>query len=175
MQDDVTDGAAHLVKTGQVDPSRICIAGASYGGYAALAGAAFTPDVYACAISINGVSDLPKMLAMEERRHGHESDQIAYWRDHIGAPIDPLVISRSPARAAQNVRAPVLLLHGAQDTVVPILQSEVMDRALTEAGKPHKFVRLDGEDHWLSHSSTRERILTEIEQFLAAHLSAKGP
>jgi dipeptidyl aminopeptidase/acylaminoacyl peptidase len=158
MQDDVTDGAAHLVSTGRADPKRICIMGASYGGYSALAGAAFTPDLYACAISINGVSDLPKMLAIEERRHGDESDTNAYWRDHIGAPSDPLVIDRSPARAAANVRAPILLLHGAQDTVVPILQSEVMDKALAEAGKPHKFVKLEGEDHWLSRSSTRQKV-----------------
>jgi dipeptidyl aminopeptidase/acylaminoacyl peptidase len=157
-QDDVTDGAAHLVSTGRADPKRICIMGASYGGYSALAGAAFTPDLYACAISINGVSDLPKMLAIEERRHGDESDTNAYWRDHIGAPSDPLVIDRSPARAAANVRAPILLLHGAQDTVVPILQSEVMDKALAEAGKPHKFVKLEGEDHWLSRSSTRQKV-----------------
>jgi dipeptidyl aminopeptidase/acylaminoacyl peptidase len=170
MQDDVTDGAAHLVSTGQVDPKRICIMGASYGGYSALAGATFTPDLYACAISINGVSDLPKMLAMEQRRHGDESDTNAYWRDHIGAPSDPLVINRSPARAAANVRAPILLLHGVQDTVVPILQSELMDRALTEARKPHAFVRLDGEDHWLSRSSTRQKVLAEIERFLGTHL-----
>ena len=63
------------------------------------------------------------------------------------------------------MRVPILLLHGSQDTVVPILQSEVMDQALTEAGKPHKFVRLDGEDHWLSHPSTRERILTRSSNF----------
>ena len=175
MQDDVTDGSTHLVKTGQVDPRRIGIVGASYGGYAALAGVAYTPDLYACAISINGVSDLPKMLATEERRHGSKSDSIAYWRDHIGAPTDPQVIARSPARAAANIRAPVLLLHGTQDTVVPILQSEVMDSALTAAGKQHKFVRLDGEDHWLSRASTREQVLTEVESFLAANLKLQTP
>jgi dipeptidyl aminopeptidase/acylaminoacyl peptidase len=172
MQDDVTDGAAHLVSIGQVNPKRVCIMGASYGGYSALAGATFSPDLYACAISINGVSDLPKMLATEERRYGEQSDRIAYWRDHIGAPSDPQLISRSPARVAANVRAPILLLHGAQDTVVPILQSELMDRALTEAGKPHKFVRLDGEDHWLSRANTLQKILSEVEQFLAVHLRA---
>jgi dipeptidyl aminopeptidase/acylaminoacyl peptidase len=175
MQDDVTDGSAYLVKTGAVDPRRICIVGASYGGYSALAGAAFTPDLYACAISINGVSDLPKVLADRERRYGSQSDLVDSWREHIGAPTDPQVIARSPARAAANVRAPVLLLHGTQDTVVPILQSEVMDSALTAAGKPHKFVRLDGEDHWLSRASTREQVLTEVERFLATNLKPQSP
>jgi dipeptidyl aminopeptidase/acylaminoacyl peptidase len=175
MQNDVTDGATHLVETGQVDPRRICIVGASYGGYAALAGAAFTPDLYACAISINGVSDLPTMLGESSRRFGDDSDELSYWRDHIGAPTDPLVIARSPARAAGNVRAPVLLLHAVQDTVVPILQSELMQRALTDAGKPHQFVRLDGEDHWLSRPATRRQVVTEVGQFLATHLKPASP
>jgi dipeptidyl aminopeptidase/acylaminoacyl peptidase len=115
------------------------------------------------------------MLAATERRHGSRSDVIAYWHDHIGAPTDPQVIARSPARAAANVRAPVLLLHGTQDTVVPILQSEVMDAALTAAGKPRKFVRLDGEDHWLSRASTREQVLIEVERFLATNLKPASP
>jgi dipeptidyl aminopeptidase/acylaminoacyl peptidase len=62
MQDDVTDGVKAMIKNGLADPARICIAGASYGGYAALAGAAFTPEMYACAISVNGISDLPALL-----------------------------------------------------------------------------------------------------------------
>ena len=67
MQDDVTDGVKALIAQGIADPKRVCIVGASYGGYAALAGAAFTPDLYACAVSVAGVSDLPEMLAWKEK------------------------------------------------------------------------------------------------------------
>jgi dipeptidyl aminopeptidase/acylaminoacyl peptidase len=170
MQDDVTDGVAAMISRGVADPARICIAGASYGGYAALAGAAFTPDLYACAVSVNGVSDLPAMLGHSKRQGGSQSDQLAYWQDHIGLPHDANVINRSPARAADNVKAPILLLHGADDTVVPVSQSKTMERALTAAGKTYTFVELPGEDHWLSRGATRARVLREMETFLARHL-----
>jgi dipeptidyl aminopeptidase/acylaminoacyl peptidase len=170
MQDDVTDGVRHLVATGLADPTRVCIVGASYGGYAALAGAAFTPQLYACAISVNGVSDLPIMLAEVARTEGRQSDALAYWKDHIGAATDAKVAQRSPARAADAVRAPVLLLHGTEDTVVPAAQSRTMAKALAAAGKAHRLVMLPGEDHWLSSGTMRTRVLEEVERFLAQHL-----
>ena len=170
MQDDVSDGVRHLIANGTANPARICIVGASYGGYAALAGAAFTPDLYACAVSIAGVSDLPAMIGSTKKNYGSESDSVAYWSDHIGLATDPNTIAKSPARSAATLRAPVLLLHGADDTVVPIQQSRTMERALKEAGKPVTFVTLDGEDHWLSRSATRTRVLQELETFLAQHL-----
>lgn len=171
MQDDVTDGVRAMVEQGIADPKRVCIAGMSYGGYAALAGAAFTPELYACAISVSGVSDLPNMLGFERRMGGAESDRVAYWKEHIGPANDPDVIGRSPARAARRVRAPVLLMHGVDDTVVPIAQSRAMMNALG-GGAPHELVELSGEDHWLSRSATRVRVLTEMERFLAKHVPA---
>ncbi len=171
MQDDLSDGVRHLVATGVADPRRVCIAGASYGGYAALAGAAFTPDLYACAASVNGVSDLPTMIGDLLRGGAESSDAVAYWKDHIGPPTDPRVAARSPARAASSVRAPVLLLHGAHDSVVPPSQSQLMAKALATAGKPYRFVELPGEDHWLSSGTMRTRALEELESFLAQHLA----
>jgi len=175
MQDDVTDGVKALITLGIVDPKRICIVGASYGGYAALAGAAFTPELYACAVSVAGVSDLPEMLAYGEKMAGEDSDTVYYWRDSIGNRDDPKVAQKSPARFARNFRAPVLLIHGTNDSVVPIAQSQMMVNALREAGARHQFITLDSEDHWLSSSATRIRMLTEIEKFLAANLGAKAP
>jgi dipeptidyl aminopeptidase/acylaminoacyl peptidase len=151
-------------------PTSIAIVGGSYGGYAALAGAAFTPNLYRCAISINGVSDLPAMLGSVKAQYGVESDSVAYWLDNIGSPFNKKVIARSPARAADQIRIPILLMHGVDDTVVPIEQSELMARALTDLGKPVEFSRLPGEDHWLSRSETRLRVLTEIETFLRKNL-----
>ncbi len=170
MQDDVTDGVKALIEQGRVDPKRVCIVGASYGGYAALAGAAFTPELYACAVSINGVSNLPAMLAFEETYAGEESDSLSYWKDHIGPKTSPEVISKSPSRAAADVRAPVLLLHGVNDSVVPVTQSREMAKALKSLDKPHTLIELPGEDHWLSRSDSRTRVLTEMETFLATYL-----
>ncbi len=170
MQDDVTDGVKALIEQGIADPKRVCIVGASYGGYAALAGAAFTPELYACAVSINGISNLPLMLTFEEAYAGKESDSVRYWKDHIGLKTSPEVLSKSPARAATNVRAAVLLLHGVNDSVVPIAQSREMASALKSLGKAHTLIELPGEDHWLSRSDSRTRVLTEMEAFLATHL-----
>ena len=140
MQDDVNDGVKEMIRTGLADPERICIAGASYGGYAALAGAAFTPDLYACAVSVNGVTDLPAMMGYVSRQTGSESDYSAEFKDHIGSIHDSNLAGRSPARAAESVRIPILLLHGADDTVVPIAQSETMERALM-AGRQDLHLR----------------------------------
>jgi dipeptidyl aminopeptidase/acylaminoacyl peptidase len=175
MQDDVTDGVKALVAQGIVDEKRICIAGSSYGGYAALAGATFTPELYACAVSVAGVSDLGEMLAYEEKLAGEESDAVYYWRESIGRRDDPRVAQKSPARFAGNIRAPVLLIHGSNDSVVPFNQSQMMANALKAAGKPHQLITLDSEDHWLSASATRIRLLSEMEKFLAAHLGPKAP
>jgi dipeptidyl aminopeptidase/acylaminoacyl peptidase len=173
MQDDITDGVKALIAQGIVDPKRVCIVGASYGGYAALAGAAYTPDLYACAVSVAGVSDLTEMLAWNEKMGGDESDSFYYWRDSIGDSLDSRIAATSPARSAGTIRVPVLLLHGTNDSVVPFDQSQMMANALKAAGKPYELIPLEGEDHWLSTSATRIRMLSEIEKFLAANLAAK--
>ncbi len=170
MQDDVTDGVKKLIEQGLVDARRICIAGASYGGYSALAGAAFTPDLYACAISVNGVSDLPTFLAFKEGQYQKDSDSAYAWRHQLGSQDDPKLAARSPARSAATFKAPVLLLHGADDTNVPFSQAEKMNKALSDQRRPVKFVKLPGEDHWLSRSETRIQVLKETEAFLAEHL-----
>jgi cephalosporin-C deacetylase-like acetyl esterase len=172
MQHDVTDGVKHLISQGVARADRICIVGASYGGYAALAGAAFTPELYRCAVSVAGVSDLPAFIGYVEKRSadGDESDAVSYWTDHIGPKLDPNVAKASPAKAAAAVQAEVLLIHGIDDTVVPLSQSVIMQKALEEEGKAVKLLKLLGEDHWLSRSETRVRMLVEIEAFLRKHL-----
>ncbi len=172
MQDDVTDVLTHLVAEGAADPVRVCIAGASYGGYAALAGAAFTPDLYRCAAAIAPVSDLWVFAGDIGARSSRRSRQRDYWRRSIGDPTREraMLEARSPARHAAHVQAPVLLIHPVEDTVVPISQSELMQRALSGAGKDVRLVRLDGEDHWLSLPETRVAMLEELGAFLRTHL-----
>ncbi len=175
MQHDLTDGVAAVVAAGIADPERICIVGASYGGYAALAGAAFTPELYRCAAAIAGVADLRDMLGFQRGRAGDLSATVAYWRLAMGvedaeSPTDHLNAA-SPAQHAERVQAPVLLIHGRDDTVVPIVQSRTMERALTGAGKSVQLVELEGEDHWLSGAKTRLETLKALEAFLAENLA----
>jgi dipeptidyl aminopeptidase/acylaminoacyl peptidase len=172
MQDDITDGVRKLIADGVVDPKRVCIVGGSYGGYAALAGAAFTPDLYACAVSFAGVSDLPQMLQTERNDYGKDSDVVSFWASRIGSPYDDSdqLRATSPARHADQVKCPVLLMHGEGDTTVRIKQSELMYDALTDAHKDVQFIRFPGEDHYFTFADTRIRFLTEVEKFLAAHI-----
>ena len=170
MQDDLSDGVRALIAQGIADPDRVCIVGASYGGYAALAGAAFTPELYHCAASINGVSDLADMLKWVEERGGSQSDTLAYWHESIGANLDPKIVEYSPVHAAERVKGSVLIIYSADDTVVAPSQSQNMARALQQAGKNVALVQLEGDDHWLSHGATRVRMLQELEKFLAAQL-----
>ena len=104
MQDDVTDGVKAMIKNGLADPARICIAGASYGGYAALAGAAFTPEMYACAISVNGISDLPALLGyLSVPRRTSLTAFFASCKNQIGPAYESDVVApRSPARVRRT-------------------------------------------------------------------------
>lgn len=172
MQDDVTDGAELLIRKGWADGERTCIIGGSYGGYAALAGGAFTPSLYKCVAAIAPVSDLAAMLADKRRDRGDKSSVYAYWTMLIGdrgkdkAKIDAV----SPANSAKTFTAPVLLLHGTDDTVVPFNQSLKMEGALKSAGMSVRLVKLKGEDHWLSQSATRLQALKELDAFVAENI-----
>jgi dipeptidyl aminopeptidase/acylaminoacyl peptidase len=172
MQDDISDGVKKTIEDRIADPKRVCIVGASYGGYAALAGAAFTPDLYACAISVAGVSDLPLVLRTEHRIDGENSWAAGFWATRIGSSDEnwDQLVATSPARHVDRIRAPVLLIHGETDTTVRINQSETMASAMKSAGKKVEFIRIAGEDHYLNLTETRVRILQETERFLAENI-----
>lgn len=172
MQTDLSDGVRWLVEQGIADPARVCIVGASYGGYAALAGATIDRTPYRCAVSVAGVSDLRRMLDWEAQQGVRRDNQsVRYWNRFMGVErsSDPSLETLSPARLASQVEAPVMLLHGRDDTVVPLEQSRIMAAALRAAGKPHEMIELSGEDHWLSRAETRQRMLVESLRFLEAH------
>ncbi|WP_293682331.1 prolyl oligopeptidase family serine peptidase [uncultured Phenylobacterium sp.] len=168
MQTDLSDGVRYLAAEGIVDPKRVCIVGASYGGYAALAGAAIDTGVYRCAASYGGVSDLKRMVAWSKAR-SHES--FRYWIRFMGADSgrDQILTERSPSALGDRVNIPVLLIHGRDDSVVPLEQSRGMSEALEKAGKPVELLVLKGEDHWLSRGETRTEMLSSIVAFLEKH------
>lgn len=172
MQDDVTDGAELLIRKKWADGERICIIGGSYGGYSALAGGAYTPDLYKCVAAIAPVTDLSMMLNATVREDGRDSITFAYWTKLIGDKRQDKekIKAISPVNAAENFKAPVLLLHGTDDTVVPYGHSAKMEAALKKAGKDVKLVKLKGEDHWLSQSETRLQALRELETFVSSHI-----
>ena len=127
MQDDITDGVNYLIEQGVADPDRIAIFGGSYGGYATMAGLAFTPDLYAAGINFVGVVDLELLQEdsnRNSRRFGGFYDEL---RLEWGDPDDPndmeYIIETSPLRQAKNIKSPVLIIHGAQDNNVRLVHA----------------------------------------------------
>jgi len=169
MQTDLSDGVSALAAEGLVDPKRVCIVGASYGGYAALAGVTLQKDIYRCAVSVAPVTDLPKFIVWVNVRQQGDSRARRFWTELVGASSGPGAADISPARQADKAQAPILLIHGADDTVVPIEQSKMMERALKGAGKPVQMVTLKGEDHWLSDEPSRIALLNAAVTFVEQH------
>lgn len=171
MQTDLTDALHELVKEGVADPKRVCIVGGSYGGYAALAGAALPVDrgIYRCAVSDAGISDLKQFRHFIVSKYERfNSSGTRYFDRYLGAsgPDDAVLQQRSPIQFAADVNIPVLLIHGKDDAVVPYEQSRLMYDALKKAGKQVEFVTLKHEDHWLSNSDTRMQMLQAMVDFL---------
>jgi dipeptidyl aminopeptidase/acylaminoacyl peptidase len=166
MQTDLSDGVRYLAGRGLVDPKRVCIAGASYGGYAALAGATLESGMYRCAASVAGPSDLAKMIHWFKGAEvsGAAAAGQRYWSRYMG-PLESLD-QISPAKHADKVTVPILLIHGKDDTVIAYQQSQIMADALARAGKPFEFVTLKAEDHWLSRGATRLEMLEALTAFL---------
>jgi|GEM_PF-682107 len=171
MQTDLLDGVAATAAYG-VESARACIVGLSYGGYAAMSGAVFHPEVYRCAVSVSGVSDLPLWIGATRRAYGEDSYALAYWRTAIGDPrvSSSAMIEASPVRRLGAGSSPILLMHGDLDTTVPLEQSRTMERRLKELGQAAPLIILEGDDHDLSKSKSRIKFLSETDAFLGKHL-----
>jgi len=167
MQSDISDGLAMLAEKGIVDPARACIVGASYGGYAALAGVTLQQGLYRCAVSVAGVSDVSLMSRIENRESGDSKVTARSLERQLGPRSRYREIS--PRHHAEKADAPILLIHGRDDTVVAYDQSLKMADALKDAGKPYEFLELKGEDHWLSMGETRMAMLEAAVGFVERH------
>lgn len=172
MQDDLADAVDHLVGLGAVDPRRVGIFGASYGGYAALAGVAFTPDRYRCAVDLVGPSNLLTLLgAVPDYRR----PMLAVMHRRIGDPATEAAMlwERSPLSAVHRISAPVLVAQGARDPRVRRAESEQIVAALHERGLPHEYLVFDDEGHGLARPENREVFYARAEAFLAEHLGGR--
>jgi dipeptidyl aminopeptidase/acylaminoacyl peptidase len=177
MQTDVTDGVAHLIRVGTVDSRQVAILGGSYGGYAALAGLAFTPDRYAAGICLFGISDL---LA-------YATDSPAEWEAYAGDNVrrvgDPLTAAGrgrlnqcSPVHHADSFQAPLLIYHGANDPLIPVSHARRMVAALQRNAKPVDYLLAPNEGHGFSQPESEMAVYRAIEVFLHTHLGGKlGP
>ncbi|WP_441818827.1 alpha/beta hydrolase family protein [Lysobacter sp. TAB13] len=169
MQDDVTDATRWAIEQGIADPARICIYGASYGGYAALMGVAREPGLYKCAAGYVGVYDLPLMHTTGDiqKRGSGES----YLRDWIGTPeaLDKV----SPARLAGKIKVPVFLAAGGEDERAPQVHSERMEKALREAGVPVESLYYKSEGHGFYEEAHKREYYSRLLAFLSRSLGGK--
>ena len=164
MEDDIADGVSALVDGKIADSKRICIMGASYGGYAALMGVARHPDIFCCAVSIAGISDLNKLMIQK----GNYLNRILIG-DDTG---DRKAVS--PISYVGDINSPVLLAHGTEDTTVYYSQSDDMYEALKTAHKDVTFLRLKNETHHLEDIKNRVALFEAIDKFLDKCMGASS-
>lgn len=173
MQDDLTDALRYLVDAGYADSERACIVGASYGGYAALAAATMTPDLYRCAISQAGISDLREQLKSDRKAMRGNEDEWEYMKRQIGDPSDDkqMLEQRSPINRVQAVHIPILLIHGDEDQRISLEQSQAMEKALRKAGKDVELLVVEDAGHSPTRKQ-RQTIYPAILDFVEKHLPA---
>ncbi|MEL4293621.1 S9 family peptidase [Shewanella xiamenensis] len=167
MQNDVEDGTRYLINQGISDPQRICIVGASYGGYAALMGAAMTPELYRCAVSVAGVTDVAYLVKSSRRFTNYE-----VVKEQIGDDFNVLY-ERSPISKADKITIPVLLLHGDKDRVVKVQHSREMFDELKSRNKNVEYIELENGDHYLSNNDHRLTTFKALDKFLADNLKTQ--
>jgi dipeptidyl aminopeptidase/acylaminoacyl peptidase len=172
MHDDLLDGIEHVVSEGYADRSRIAILGGSYGGYAALVGATFTPDVFACAVDIVGPSNLITLL---ETIPPYWAPLMRQFHRRVGHPEHDrdLLWQRSPLSRVDAIRIPMLIAQGANDPRVKLSESDQIVAAMTERGIPHTYMVFPDEGHGFQKPENRMRFHAEAERFLAEYLGGR--
>jgi dipeptidyl aminopeptidase/acylaminoacyl peptidase len=174
MQHDISDGVAYLVKEGIAHPERVAIFGGSYGGYATLAGLAFTPELYSAGVSYVGPSNLLTLLASIP----------PYWAPvkkifnvRLGNPDDPadleLLKKMSPINAADRIQVPLLVIQGANDPRVNKAESEQIVVSLRDRGHAVEYLLAPDEGHGFAGRENRLAIAAAMEKFFAKHLGGR--
>jgi dipeptidyl aminopeptidase/acylaminoacyl peptidase len=172
MHDDLVDAVEYVVSQGWADRSKVAIYGGSYGGYAALVGAAFTPDVFCCAVDIVGPSNLKTLL---ETIPPYWAPMVQQLYRRVGNPETDVdfLWSRSPLSRARDIRIPLLIAQGANDPRVKQAESEQIVAALSEAGIEHEYMLFPDEGHGFAKPENRIKFYTAAERFLARYLGGR--
>jgi dipeptidyl aminopeptidase/acylaminoacyl peptidase len=173
MHDDLIDAVSYAVASGWADPDRVAIYGGSYGGYAALVGAAFTPDVFRCAVDIVGPSNLKTLL---ETIPPYWAPMRAQLYKRVGNPETDadFLWSRSPLSRVRDIRIPLLIAQGANDPRVKQDESEQIVAALREAGIDYEYMLFPDEGHGFAKPENRLKFYAAAERFLAKHLGGQS-
>ena len=166
MQDDLTDATRWAIAQGHADPARICIYGASYGGYAALMGAAKEPSLYKCAAGYVGVYDLPMMFTNGDIQSQGSGE--TYLKEWLGNPQK--LGAMSPVNLAAQIKVPVFLAAGGEDKRAPIQHTKRMEAALNKAGVPVESLYYPTEGHGFYTDPHRREYYTKLLAFLSRHL-----
>jgi dipeptidyl aminopeptidase/acylaminoacyl peptidase len=171
MHNDLIDAVNWAIKEGIADPKRVAIYGGSYGGYAALVGATFTPDVFACAVDIVGPSNLVTLLKSIPPYWEPMKKVFAVRVGDIDKEQDFLK-SRSPLFKADQIRIPMLIAQGANDPRVKQAEAEQIVAAIRKAGKPVEYLLFKDEGHGFARPQNRLKFYAAAEAFLGKHLGS---
>ncbi|CAN5336433.1 hypothetical protein BH11PSE9_BH11PSE9_13210 [soil metagenome] len=175
MQDDITDGVKYLVAKGMADPERICIVGASYGGYAALWGVVKTPDLYKCAVTFAGVTDIEYMLKdWSDTNSSAVAREIQLTRVGDAAKDKARFGQVSPLKQAGRIKVPLLIAHGDEDERVPISHSRKLMDALKENGKTFEWLPLKGEGHGFTYVANQRKYYAAVLKFLDQNIGSQS-
>jgi dipeptidyl aminopeptidase/acylaminoacyl peptidase len=174
MQHDISDGVAYLIDKGIADPEQVGIFGGSYGGYATLAGLAFTPELYAVGVDFVGPSNLITLL--NSIPPYWESGR-KFFNEHVGDPNNPEDVERlkrqSPLFSAENITAPLLVVQGANDPRVKTAESEQIVVALRELDRDVEYMLAPDEGHGFAGLENRMAFFAKMEEFLAKYLEGR--
>ena len=173
MQDDITDGVQWLIEQGVADPKRIAIYGASYGGYATLAGVCFTPELYAAAVDYVGVSNL---LTFMQTIPPYWKPMLTTMHAMVGDPVKDKarLTATSPALQAERITTPLFIAQGAQDPRVNKAESDQMVAALRARGVEVEYMVKDNEGHGFHNDENKFEFYEAMERFLAQHLQPQA-
>lgn len=170
MQDDLTDGVRWALDQGIADPHRVAIYGASYGGYAALAGLVYTPELYRCGINYVGVADLEFLHKPSEQTNAARDIWFEEW---IGKDSADLA-ARSPVNQVANIRVPSMHAYGENDPRVDIGHWKLLEAALKKHDKPYVYIRERDEGHGFENEQSRIKFYSALERFLDLNMLAEG-
>lgn len=168
IQDDITDAVKWTIDQKLADPNRICLFGASFGGYSALVQPILNPGMYKCAIGYVGVYDLP-LMRKTDNRNGQSDRNERFFERTLGTD-DAALAKVSPALRAGDIKVPVFLVHGKDDQTADFNQFKAMEAALKNAGHPAEVMLADGEGHGFVKPENRAEMYRRMEAFLAKYI-----